>query len=88
MKGKSHITSGGRNHPYEKGGGATRDKACGCCARQHSKEVQCPASDQTCFNCKDIGHLKAACRNLAAAASASTAEEIDLIQRRVKLLQQ
>ena len=74
MKGKSHITSGGRNHPYVKGGGATRDKACRCCARQHSKEVQCPATYQTCFNCKDIGHLKAACRNPSAAASISTTE--------------
>ena len=50
--------------------GNTRDKPCGCSARQ----VQCPATGQTCFNCKRIGHLKAACRKPAAVASAGTTE--------------
>ena len=68
VKGKSHITPGGRDHPYVKGGGGTRDKPCGPCARQHGKEVQCPATGMTCFNCKGIGCLKAACRKPAAAA--------------------
>ena len=71
-KSKTHTTQGGRNHPYVKNGGVTVDKPCSRCARQYSKEVQCPAISLTCFNCKVIGHLKAACRKQAVAASAST----------------
>ena len=33
-----------------------------------------PATGQTCFNCKGIGHLKAACRKPAAAATTGTSE--------------
>ena len=40
--------------------------------------MQCPATGRTCFNCKIIGHLKAACRKPAAATSATTTES-DLV---------
>ena len=73
-KGKVHITPGGREHPYAKGGGGTGDKPCGRCASQLGSQEQCLATGQTCFKCKGIGHLKAACRKPAAAAGADTAE--------------
>ena len=73
VKSKSHANPGGRNQPYVKGGDGTGDKY-GRCARQHGKEVQCPATGVACLNSKIIGHLKAACSKPAMAVSARTSE--------------
>ena len=72
VRGKTY-TIGNQEHPYSKGGGGggTGDKPCKRCARKHCNQEQCPAIGQTCFKCKMIGHLKAACRKLAPAAVAS-----------------
>ena len=71
---KGKLQTSGRDQPYVQGGGTTGDKPCGRCARQHGKEVQCPATRIACFHYKMIGHLKAAFRKTVEASSASTTE--------------
>ena len=44
VKSKFHTNPGGRNQPYVRGGGGTGGE-CGHCARQHGKEVKCPATE-------------------------------------------